>query len=188
MASIPTELSYTKDHEWARREADGRVRIGVTAYAVEQLGDVTLIDLPTAGKDVATNDTIGDIESVKTVSELFAPISGKIVEINAALEDQPELVNDSPYTDGWMLVIQESAPEEFDALILPNHEPHPAHKNIIGITGLLNEFSAEKLAVDAARFSDLPQPRVAVLLGGKHVGGDVVQADVDAILNKIPHS
>ncbi len=117
MASIPSELSYTKDHEWAQRDADGRVRVGVTDYAIEQLGDVTLIDLPTVGTDVSKNDHFGDIESVKTVSELFAPVSGEIVEVNEALEDQPELVNDSPYIEGWMIVIQPSGPEEFDALM-----------------------------------------------------------------------
>jgi len=117
MATIPTELSYTKDHEWAQREADGRVRVGVTDYAIEQLGDVTLIDLPTVGTEVGTNDHFGDIESVKTVSELFAPISGEIVEVNGDLEDQPELVNDSPYTAGWMVIIQPSSPEEFDRLM-----------------------------------------------------------------------
>ena len=117
MASIPTEFSYTKDHEWAQRDAAGRVRVGVTAYAVEQLGDVTLIDLPTAGTEVSKNDPIGDIESVKTVSELFAPIGGEIVEVNDALEDQPELVNDSPYAEGWMVVIQTTAADEFEALM-----------------------------------------------------------------------
>jgi glycine cleavage system H protein len=117
MAQYPTDLKYTKDHEWARVEGDGLVRIGVTAYAVEQLGDVTLIDLPKAGSEVSAHERFGDIESVKTVSELFAPLSGEIVEVNAELEDQPELVNDSPYQEGWMVVLKMSAPGELDELL-----------------------------------------------------------------------
>ncbi|HJL17090.1 MAG TPA: glycine cleavage system protein GcvH [Sandaracinaceae bacterium LLY-WYZ-13_1] len=117
MAQYPTDLKYTKEHEWAKEEGDGRVRVGVTAYAIEQLGDVTLIDLPKTGSEVSAHDHFGDIESVKTVSELFAPIGGEVVEVNDALEDQPELVNDSPYQDGWMIVLQASAPEELGELM-----------------------------------------------------------------------
>ncbi|MEC7521912.1 MAG: glycine cleavage system protein GcvH [Myxococcota bacterium] len=106
MAQYPTDLKYTKDHEWARDEGDGKVRVGVTAYAVEQLGDVTLIDLPKPGTEVGEHDHFGDIESVKTVSELFAPVAGEIIEVNEELEDQPELVNDSPYDQGWMIVLK----------------------------------------------------------------------------------
>lgn len=117
MGQYPSELKYSKDHEWARLEADGRVRIGVTAYAVEQLGDVTLIDLPTVGDEVNAHDRFGDIESVKTVSELFAPISGRIVEVNEELDNQPELVNDSPYDQGWMVVFEANTPSELDELM-----------------------------------------------------------------------
>jgi len=117
MAQYPNDLKYTKDHEWARVEAGGKVRIGVTAYAVEQLGDVTLIDLPSVGDDVNAHDRFGDIESVKTVSELFAPISGTVVEVNGALEDEPELVNDSPYDKGWMVVLEASSLAELDTLM-----------------------------------------------------------------------
>jgi len=115
--SIPGDLRYTKEHEWARVEPGGTLRVGVTAYAVSQLGDVTLIDLPSAGADVTAHDHFGDIESVKTVSELFAPVSGEIVEINGDLEDQPELVNEAPYEGGWMIVIKMSAPEEVEDLM-----------------------------------------------------------------------
>ena len=114
MAQYPTDLKYTKDHEWARDEGDGKVRIGVTAYA---LGDVTLIDLPKAGSEVGAHDHFGDIESVKTVSELFAPVAGEIVEVNEELEDQPELVNDSPYDQGWMIVLKVSSPDELGDLM-----------------------------------------------------------------------
>lgn len=117
MASIPAELKYTKDHEWARVEDDGRVRVGVTHYAVEQLGDVTLIDLPSTDSEVGAQQHFGDIESVKTVSELYAPVAGVVVEVNSELEDQPELVNDSPYDKGWIIVIEMSHPGELDGLL-----------------------------------------------------------------------
>lgn len=116
MAQYPNDLSYTKDHEWARQEGDN-VRIGVTAYAVEQLGDVTLVDLPSTGTDVQAHERFGDIESVKTVSELFAPVSGEIVEVNDELEDRPEVVNEAPYEDGWMVVIKPSDPSELERLM-----------------------------------------------------------------------
>ncbi len=117
MAQYPTDLKYTKDHEWARLEGGGKVRVGVTAYAVEQLGDVTLIDLPKAGTKVSAHDRFGDIESVKTVSELFAPIGGTVAEVNGDLEDRPELVNDSPYDQGWMVLLEASDAGELDALM-----------------------------------------------------------------------
>ncbi len=117
MSDYPTELKYTKEHEWTRDEGDGRIRVGVTAYAVEQLGDVALIDLPTTGSKFGSHEHFGDIESVKTVSELFAPVGGEIVEINGALEDQPELVNDSPYEKGWMIVIKVGDQNEVDSLM-----------------------------------------------------------------------
>src|SRR5688500_17640738 len=101
MTDIPSELRYTKDHEWARKKGDV-IEVGVTAYAVEQLGDVTLVDLPAKGTKVAAEQRFGDIESVKTVSELFAPIAGEVVEVNDALRDKPELINEGPYEAGWM--------------------------------------------------------------------------------------
>ncbi|MEM9072215.1 MAG: glycine cleavage system protein GcvH [Myxococcota bacterium] len=116
MAQYPTDLRYTKEHEWARLDGD-LVRIGVTAYAVEQLGDVTLVDLPELGSDVQAHERFGDIESVKTVSELFAPVSGEIVEVNDALGESPELVNEGPYDQGWMVVIKLADAAEFDRLM-----------------------------------------------------------------------
>lgn len=116
MAEYPSDLKYTKDHEWARVEGD-LVRVGVTAYAVEQLGDVTLIDLPKVGATVKAHERFGDIESVKTVSELFAPIGGEIVEINGELDGRPELANDAPYGEGWMVVLRPSDPSELDGLM-----------------------------------------------------------------------
>jgi glycine cleavage system H protein len=116
MAQYPTDVRYTNDHEWARKEGD-LVRVGITAYAVEQLGDVTLVDLPSTGTKVKAHERFGDIESVKTVSELFAPISGEIVEVNADLDGNPEVVNEAPYEGGWFVVIKPSEPAELDALM-----------------------------------------------------------------------
>jgi glycine cleavage system H protein len=116
MSQIPDDLRYTKDHEWARRVGD-LVEVGITAYAVEQLGDVTLVDLPDVGTKLTSHKRFGDIESVKTVSELFAPLAGEVAAVNEALKDQPELVNDSPYEKGWMVRLKPSQPSELDALM-----------------------------------------------------------------------
>ena len=116
MANNPAELKYTKDHEWARVEGE-LVRIGITAYAVEQLGDVTLVDLPKRGTKIEAAAHFGDIESVKAVSELFAPVSGEVVAVNEKLANQPELVNESPYTDGWMLLIRPANEAELQKLL-----------------------------------------------------------------------
>ena len=114
MSKYPADLRYTKDHEWARKEGD-RVRVGITGYAVEQLGDVTLVDLPKVGQKLEAHGHFGDIESVKTVSELFAPVAGEVAEINGALEGSPELVNEGPYEKGWMMVLKSAA--SLDALM-----------------------------------------------------------------------
>lgn len=116
MAQYPNDLKYTKEHEWARFDGD-LVRIGITAYAVEQLGDVTLVDLPAVGTDVQAHERFGDIESVKTVSELFAPVSGEVVEVNEELESSPEVVNEAPYDKGWMVAIRPSDPSELERLM-----------------------------------------------------------------------
>ena len=112
---IPQDLRYTRDHEWARKE-DNIVTIGVTAFAVEQLGDITLVDLPEVGDTVEEGEAFGVIESVKSVSDLFAPVSGKVSAINEKLEDEPELVNDAPYGDGWMVAIEVSD-DSYDKLM-----------------------------------------------------------------------
>lgn len=116
MTNYPADLKYTNDHEWARIE-NGLVRIGITQFAVEQLGDVTLVDLPKVGATLKAAAHFGDIESVKAVSELFAPISGEVIEVNAALADRPELVNEAPYEGGWMLVIKPAQPAELTRLL-----------------------------------------------------------------------
>jgi glycine cleavage system H protein len=99
---VPADLRYTKDHEWVRVDGD-HATVGVTAFAAQQLGDVVFVDLPAAGKTVEQFATFGVVESVKAVSDLFAPIGGEVVESNAALADNPELVNSDPFGAGWMI-------------------------------------------------------------------------------------
>lgn len=113
---IPDDLRYTKDHEWARKEGS-HIVVGITAHAVQQLGDITLVTLPDVGTAVAQGDAFGDIDSVKAVSELFAPVSGKIIEKNEALDASPELVNDEPYGNGWLVKIEPSNAKELDELL-----------------------------------------------------------------------
>jgi glycine cleavage system H protein len=125
MANYPTDLKYTKDHEWVRFEATGLARVGITQYAVDQLGDVTLVDLPKVGTRVEAHARFGDIESVKTVSELFAPVAGEVVEINRDLEQRPELVNESCYDKGWLILIRPSAGAD-DLMDAAAYERHVA--------------------------------------------------------------
>jgi glycine cleavage system H protein len=113
---VPTDLRYTKEHEWVRLEGD-LATIGVTQYAADQLGDVVFVDLPEAGRSVEQFGTFGVVESVKAVSDLFAPLSGEIVEANAALASQPELVNREPYGAGWMLKLRVEDPAQVDELL-----------------------------------------------------------------------
>ncbi|HEY4186992.1 MAG TPA: glycine cleavage system protein GcvH [Polyangia bacterium] len=114
----PNDLLYTKDHEWARIEGDGKLAtIGVTRFAVEQLGDITQVDVPKEGESIAQGESFGSVESVKAVSELFAPLSGKIVKVNSPLGESPEYVNEDPYDEGWMLQIELSKPDEVKALL-----------------------------------------------------------------------
>ena len=113
---VPTDLRYTKEHEWVRVEGD-LATIGVTQYAADQLGDVVFVDLPEAGRSVEQFGTFGVVESVKAVSDLFAPLSGDVVEANAALATQPELVNREPYGGGWMLKVRVADPAQVDDLL-----------------------------------------------------------------------
>lgn len=115
MSQYPSDLRYTKDHEWARQDGD-LIRVGVTAYAVEQLGDITLVDLPPVGTEVQSEEQFGEIESVKTMSELVAPVSGEVAEVNEELEGSPELVNESPYDAGWLIAIR-AGDGEFERLM-----------------------------------------------------------------------
>ena len=116
MANVPKDLKYTREHEWAKQDGD-RVRVGITAYAQEQLGDVVFVELPKVGAKVTASKNFGVVESVKAVSDLFAPVSGEVVEINAELPKKPELVNTDPYGQGWMLVIRMANPKDVDSLM-----------------------------------------------------------------------
>jgi len=116
MANVPSELKYTREHEWAKAEG-ARVRVGITDFAQEQLGDVVFVELPKVGAKVTQHKGFGVVESVKAVSDLFAPLSGEVVEINAALPKSPEVVNQDPYGKGWMIMIAPSDPKELENLL-----------------------------------------------------------------------
>ena len=116
MAKVPADLRYTKEHEWARTEGD-RVRVGITDFAQSRLGDVVFVELPKPGARISGLKTFGVVESVKAVSDLYAPVSGEVVEVNAALSGKPELVNQDPYGQGWMLVVKVNDLGELDALM-----------------------------------------------------------------------
>jgi len=116
MASYPADLRYTREHEWAK--VDGkRARVGITHYAQDQLGDVVFVELPKVGAGVRQMQPFGVVESVKAVSDLFAPLSGEVVEVNQGLPEHPERVNQDPYGDGWLIVIAIADPKELDALM-----------------------------------------------------------------------
>ena len=112
----PDDLKYAENHEWARLEADGKVRMGISDYAQDALGDVVYVELPEVGAAVGQGDAFAEVESTKSVSDVYAVVSGTVVETNAALDDTPELVNGSPYGDGWFVVIEASDPSELDSL------------------------------------------------------------------------
>lgn len=114
--SLPEELLYSEEHEWVNVEGD-LVRIGVTDFAQEELGDVVFVELPEVGDEIERDEPFGSVESVKTVSELYAPISGKVIEINEVLEDNPEYINESPYEQAWMIVIEPSDKSELENLL-----------------------------------------------------------------------
>ena len=114
--SIPTGLRYTVEHEWVKQE-NGKIRIGITDFAQQELGDIVFVELPEVGDELTRNEPFGSVESVKTVSELYAPISGTVVEVNEELADSPEFVNESPYEKAWMIVVEPSNIEEYEELM-----------------------------------------------------------------------
>jgi len=116
MANTPEELSYTKDHEWVRVNGE-RATVGITDHAQQELGDVVFVELPKVGDKFKSGEPLGSVESVKAVSEIYIPLSGTVVEVNNALNDSPEKVNEDPYGDGWMIVLQLENPSEVDALL-----------------------------------------------------------------------
>ncbi|WP_026584724.1 glycine cleavage system protein GcvH [Bacillus sp. J33] len=114
--STPKELRYSEEHEWVKTE-DGKVRIGITHFAQSELGDIVFVELPEVGDELTADEPFGSVESVKTVSELYAPVSGKVVEVNEELNDNPEFVNESPYEKAWMVVVEPSDISEVDKLM-----------------------------------------------------------------------
>jgi glycine cleavage system H protein len=113
---LPKELKYSEEHEWVKEE-EGKVRIGITDFAQSELGDIVFVELPEVGDELEADEPFGSVESVKTVSELYAPISGKVVEVNEELDDSPEFVNESPYEKAWMVVVEPSDKSEIDNLM-----------------------------------------------------------------------
>jgi glycine cleavage system H protein len=118
MANVPEDLHYSKDHEWVRVDGD-IATIGITDYAQNSLGDVVYVEVPKAGDEFAAHESFGSVESVKAVSELFTPVSGKVVEANPTLQDEPEKVNEDPYGEAWMIRVKMSKPGEVDSLLTP---------------------------------------------------------------------
>jgi glycine cleavage system H protein len=115
--NVPAELRYSKDHEWARLESTGRIRVGITDYAQDALGDVVFVELPATGTVLASGDTFGEVESTKSVSDLYAPVTGTVVEVNDMLTDAPEKLNEDPYGEGWICLIEPDDPGQFDLLL-----------------------------------------------------------------------
>lgn len=113
--NVPAELKYSEEHEWTKLDGN-RVTIGITDFAQSELGDIVFVELPKVGDTVEFGEPFGSVESVKTVSELYAPVTGKVVEVNGGLEDAPENVNKSPYGDGWMIVVELDDVSELDKL------------------------------------------------------------------------
>lgn len=114
---LPKDLKYTKEHEWVRVEADGTATVGITFHAQDALGDIVYAETPKVGESFAAGDVIGVVESVKAVSDIYSPLSGEIVAANPTLENSPEMVNESPYEDGWFVRIKLSNPEELEDLL-----------------------------------------------------------------------
>ena len=111
MTKIPSELHYTKDHEWTRSE-NGKVRVGITDYAQEELHEIVMVELPTVGTQIKATEKFGTVDSVKATSDLLSPVTGEVVEVNGGLEEAPELINNDPYGEGWAVIIQ---PTNLDA-------------------------------------------------------------------------
>lgn len=114
--NFPTNVKYTKEHEWIRQEGDVAY-VGITDYAQDQLGDIVFVDIPTVGETLAADEVFGTIEVVKTISDLFLPVNGEILEQNETLADKPELVNQDPYGEGWLIKIKPAADADFDSLL-----------------------------------------------------------------------
>jgi glycine cleavage system H protein len=117
VSDIPADLRYTAEHEWVRRSGDDTVRVGITDFAQSALGDVVFVQLPDVGSEVTAGESFGEVESTKSVSDLFAPVSGTVSAVNGDLDDSPQLVNSDPYGAGWLLDVQVSDADELEATI-----------------------------------------------------------------------
>lgn len=125
--NLPSDLKYTKDHEWVRMESDTVAVVGITDFAQGELGDIVYVEVETVDETLAKDEVFGTVEAVKTVSDLFLPLSGEIIEFNSALEDEPEVVNSDPYDKGWMIKIKISDTSEIDSLLSAD-----AYQEIVG--------------------------------------------------------
>jgi glycine cleavage system H protein len=114
---FPEDLRYTREHEWVREEGPGRVRVGITDFAQDALGDVVYVDVPEVGTEVTANQPFSEVESTKSVSDVYAPVSGRVAERNPLLEERPELVNEQPYGDGWIVVLEVADPGALGSLL-----------------------------------------------------------------------
>ena len=117
MSKVVENWLYSKEHEWVEVLGENRVRVGITDFAQNQLGDLVFVEIPQVGDEVTADETMGTVESVKAVSDLFSPVSGKVVEVNGELEDSPEVINSDAYGQGWMIVIELSNPDELTGLL-----------------------------------------------------------------------
>ncbi len=116
MSQVPANLKYTKEHEWVRLDGN-RAYVGITDFAQHELGDIVFVEIPEVGAELIAGETFGTVESVKTVSDLYAPLSGKVIEVNQSLIDHPELVNTATYSEGWMVLVEMSAAEDVNDLM-----------------------------------------------------------------------
>ena len=119
MSNIPSQLRYTKEHEWVEQISEGKFRIGITDFAQTALGDIVYIQLPKVGDQVAQGKVCGEVESTKSVSEIYAPLTGKIVLVNSELDATPEILNSDPYGAGWIIEVEVSEPSQLDSLLSP---------------------------------------------------------------------
>lgn len=125
--NFPTELNYTQDHEWIRIEEDGTAVVGITDFAQHELGDIVYIDITTVGQSLTKGDVFGSVEAVKTVSDLFLPIDGEVLELNSAIEKNPELLNSDPYGEGWIIRFKPANADQQDGLLTAD-----AYQELVG--------------------------------------------------------
>lgn len=116
---VPEDLLYSEEHEWVRHDTEGHVRIGITDYAQDALGDIVFVELPAVGAQLTSDETFGEVESTKSVSDIFAPVSGTVTQVNEALEDAPEIINQDPYGEGWICIVQLEDETQMNSLLSP---------------------------------------------------------------------